>query len=76
VRRGLVLLAATLCLAGCGGGAAQLLETAKLEELQSNPTHARELYREILQRYPSSAEARTAEERLRELGPVAEAGGR
>ena len=73
MRAGLVVLALAFCLAGCGGGAEQLLETAKLEELQRNPTHARELYQEIVRRYPDSAEARIAQERLRALTPAGEA---
>lgn len=57
-----------VALAGCGGGAGELLETARLEELQNNPAHARQLYREVATRYPGTPEARTAEERLRALG--------
>ena len=56
-----------LVLAACGGGAAELLETAKFEELQRNTTHARELYQEILQKYPNAPEAATAKERLAAL---------
>jgi TolA-binding protein len=64
------LLAAVLALAACGsGGAEALLETAKLEEIQNNPTHARALYEEIVRRYPGSPEAKTADERLRALAP-------
>jgi hypothetical protein len=76
MRRGIVLLAAALSLAGCGGNAAELLETAKLEELQNNPAHARELYREILRHHPGSPEARIAEERLRALAGTGDAGAR
>ena len=56
-----------LMLAACGGGAAQMLETAKFEELQRNTTHARELYQEILRKYPNAPEATTAKERLAAL---------
>jgi len=56
-------------LAGCGGGARELLDTARLEEVQNNPTHARELYEELVRRYPETPEARTAGERLRALAP-------
>jgi hypothetical protein len=63
---GALLLAAAL--AGCGGGAQELLETAKLEELQNNAPHARELYQQILRDYPGSPEAREAESRLKALG--------
>lgn len=64
---GLVLL---LALGGCGGdGAAELLETARLEELQNNPTHARQLYQEIVDKYPGTPQAGTAAARLREMPP-------
>jgi TolA-binding protein len=54
-------------LLGCGSGPKELLETAQLEEVQNNPTHARELYEELVHRYPESPEARTAGERVRAL---------
>jgi TolA-binding protein len=58
-----------LALVGCGRSTAdELLDTARLEELQNNPTHARALYEEIVRKYPGSAQARTADERLRALG--------
>jgi TolA-binding protein len=44
------------------------MDTAALEEQQSNPTHARELYREVIQRFPGTPEAAKAGERLRQLG--------
>jgi len=59
------LLAALVLVAACGGGAKELLDTAQLEELQHNPTHARELYREIVAKHPGTPEAATAAERLR-----------
>ena len=65
----LALAALPTLLAGCGGGAQELLDTARLEEVQNNPTHARELYQEVLRRYPGAPEARTAEERLGALAP-------
>jgi outer membrane protein assembly factor BamD (BamD/ComL family) len=57
-------LGATACTVD---GAQQLFETAQLEERQNNPAHAKELYQEILTKYPKSEYARKAEERLREL---------
>jgi TolA-binding protein len=60
-------LALTVVLSACGGGAKEMLETAKFEELQRNTTHARELYREILTKQPDSPEAATAKERLAAL---------
>jgi TolA-binding protein len=67
------LLAAVLL--GCGGGAKELLDTAQLEETQRNVPHARELYQELLRRYPNSPEAATAAERLKGLGEPPSAGG-
>lgn len=61
-------MALALILSGCGGGADQLMDTAALEEQQSNPTHARELYREVIQRFPGTPQAAKAGERLRQLG--------
>ena len=58
------LVVLVVLLAGCGGGAGSLLETAQFEELQQNKTHARQLYEQILREYPSSPEATTARERL------------
>lgn len=67
---GRLILAALVAgtLLGCGGGAAELLDTAQLEETQRNVPHARELYEEILRRYPGSPEATKARERLGALG--------
>ena len=59
-------------LGGCGGGAKELLDTARLEEVQNNPTHARELYQEVVRRYPGTPEAQTAEDRLKALSTPAE----
>ena len=60
-----ILLA--LLLAACGGGAGELYETAQFEELQRNTKHARELYQEILRKYPDAPEAAKAKERLAAL---------
>jgi outer membrane protein assembly factor BamD (BamD/ComL family) len=67
-----VILASILLLSlggtGCtADGAQQLFESAQLEERQNNPAHAKELYQEILTKYPQSEYARKAQERLREL---------
>jgi hypothetical protein len=70
--RGRLVLLAALVLAavtvGCGGGADQLMETARFEEVQNNPAHARQLYEEVVRRHPGTPQARAAEERLRALG--------
>jgi len=66
------ILAATL--AGCTrDGAAELMETAKFEELQQNVPHARELYQRIVNQYPDSDEAKAARERLAALAEPAAA---
>jgi TolA-binding protein len=62
-----LLAAVVLALVACGGGAGELYETAQFEELQRNTTHARELYQEIVTKYPSSPEAAKAKERLQAL---------
>jgi TolA-binding protein len=57
-------------LAGCSPGekkAAELLDTARFEEKQSNLEHATRLYDEILKKYPSSPAARDAAARLAEI---------
>lgn len=54
---------------GCGGEqkAAELFSTAEFEERQFNRDHARELYLEIIQRYPDSEFAAKARARLQTL---------
>ena len=55
-------------LAGCmRSGPAELMETAKLEELQHNVPHARELYQRVVSDYPDSPEAKQARDRLAAL---------
>jgi hypothetical protein len=66
--RALAILA--FVVAACGGGAGELYETAQFEELQNNTRHARELYQEIVTKYPDSPEAPKAKERLQALGPA------
>jgi TolA-binding protein len=63
-----VMLPLLVALAGCGGdGAADLLGTARREEVENNPTHARQLYQQIVDQYPGTPQAETAAGRLREL---------
>lgn len=57
-------------LAGCASGekkAAELLETARFEEKQSNLEHATKLYDEIIKKYPSTPAAQAAAARMAEL---------
>ena len=68
-RSTLASLALALALAACqASGAEELLETAKLEEVQQNIPHARKLYQEIIDRHPDSPQAKVARERLDALG--------
>jgi len=53
---------------GCSGDKAKdLMDTALLEEKQHNPEHARQLYQEIIQKYPDCAFAKDAQKRLSDL---------
>lgn len=62
------LTALVLACASCSGKQAEeTYETAQFEELQKNYVHARQLYREILEKYPKSEVAAKASERLKAL---------
>jgi TolA-binding protein len=64
----MLLIILATALSGCSGnGAKELFDTAKLEELQDNHEHARQLYQEIIDNYPESQYANRANERLSEL---------
>jgi hypothetical protein len=68
MRTQLLSLILVASLAGCmRSGAAELMETAKFEELQQNVPHARELYQRIVAEYPDSPEAKVARDRLAAL---------
>lgn len=61
----LVCLSIMLALAGCSGDKGkQQLETAQFEEKQNNKEHAIKLYEEVVSKYPGSANAKIAQERL------------
>ena len=63
-----LMMVVLMAVAGCtGNNAGELFETAEFEELQKNPTHAAELYKEILEKYPDSKYAQKARERLKAL---------
>jgi outer membrane protein assembly factor BamD (BamD/ComL family) len=62
-----VVLILALCPSGCGDGGKDLFSTAQFEEQQNNQAHAKELYQEIIAKYPQSEYARKADERLRVL---------
>ena len=55
-------------LGACSGDKGkELFETAQFEEKQNNREHARQLYQEIVDKYPRSPLAKQAEERLAAL---------
>ena len=56
-------------LVGCGGESPDsLFETAQFEEKQTNFTHAKELYHQIIRDHPDSEWAKKAKERFDALG--------
>jgi outer membrane protein assembly factor BamD (BamD/ComL family) len=58
----------SLGLAGCSGDKGkELFETAQFEEKQHNLEHARQLYGEIVRKYPTGDYAARAGERLKML---------
>jgi TolA-binding protein len=65
----ITILTAALLAVGCSSEkkSAEMLDTARLEEKQSNTGHAVKLYEEIIQKYPDSSAAKTAKSRLDEL---------
>ena len=63
-----ILIALVLATGGCSGSNPEdLFDTAKLEELQENPEHAKTLYLQIIDAYPDSKYADMARKRLAEL---------
>ena len=70
MRKYLALVAVMIVLvgSGCAGEKSkELFETAQFEEKQNNREHAEKLYAEIVAKYPTSAVAKQARERLAEL---------
>lgn len=68
--RRLVLVGVILTglLGGCSGDKSkELYDTAQFEEKQNNREHARQLYEEIVSKYPDSPLAGQAKERLKAL---------
>ncbi len=66
-----------LFISGCSRGkAAELYDTAQFEEKQNNREHAAQLYEEILKKYPDSAFAKKAEERISQMKQDSKSTGR
>lgn len=66
--RSIVCILGFLLLLGCSGDNAKLLfENAAFEESQMNWAHAKEIYQELVTRFPTSKEAELARLRLEEL---------
>ena len=64
----LVLCALCLTLLSCSDQKAkELFETAAFEEAQSNPAHAKQLYQELVNLYPTTKEAEIARSRIADL---------
>ncbi len=64
----LAMLCIVLIMAACSADKSkELFETAQFEEKQNNREHARQLYQEIVTKYPQSPLAKQAEERLAAL---------
>ena len=72
---GIVLVVCLLVLPSCSGKKAEeLYKTAAFEELQTNWTHACQLYERITADYPKSAPADRARERLAALSAEGKCG--
>ncbi len=65
----LAMLCMVLIMAACSADkSGELFKTAQFEEKQNNREHARQLYQEIVTKYPKSPLVKQAEERLAALG--------
>ncbi len=63
-----MMILLSVSVSGCTGDKAKdMMDTAILEEKQHNSDHARQLYQEIIQKYPDSSVAKDAQRRLSEL---------
>lgn len=70
VKRNILIILAVclMAIAACSAEQGkQQLETAQFEEKQNNKEHAAKLYEEIISKYPGSANAKIAQERLNAL---------
>ena len=64
-----LLVFAAVLMSACSGEkkAAELYEIATFEELQTNTSHARQLYEEIIEKYPDTETALKARQALERL---------
>lgn len=68
LRAFLIMFLFAVLMSGCfGPGPEELFDTAQLEEQQLNPTHALELYQELVSKHPDSEQADIARERVKVL---------
>ena len=62
------VMAIAVVFSSCSGKKAEdMYETAEFEELQKNDVHAKQLYEEIIRKYPESEYAKKASDRLNAL---------
>ena len=73
--RYIMLFVAGLFFFACSGEkkAENIYDIAAFEEIQTNMAHARELYQEIIEKYPETETARKARRALERLPDTAEA---
>ncbi|WP_026839859.1 tetratricopeptide repeat protein [Citrifermentans bremense] len=69
MKKSVLLMMLVLALAGaCSSDKGkELFDTAQFEEKQNNREHAKQLYQEIVNKYPDSPVAKQAQERLAAL---------
>ena len=67
MKRIIVVVLLAMALAACNDKGEELYETAQFEEQQFNHEHARQLYQQIVTKYPESPWADKAKERLEAL---------
>jgi len=60
----LILVVAVGLISCSADKAVELFETAQFEELQNNNEHARQIYEDIINKYPQSDSAKKAKEKL------------
>ena len=69
-----LLVIAGILISTCSGEkkAADMYEIAAFEELQTNTSHARQLYQEIIEKYPDTETALKARQALERLSAISE----